>query len=148
ATIAGAAHAILNHMPDMDLHTFSVVYEGLSAIADEAEPRTETRNIQSIIKGYEQHAHQIAVPSFEGLITIEDLKEAAWINAHPVAISTLIPAIIYLAASRCGHRVVFDGIDGDLTTYTTERYPSSLLRSGAWREFWAECRQARVNNTY
>ena len=56
--------------------------------------------------------------------------------------------MIYLAASRSGHRVVLDGIDGDLATYTPIRYPSSLLRSGAWREAWAECRQANVNNTY
>jgi asparagine synthase (glutamine-hydrolysing) len=141
ASIAGAARAILRQMPNKDLQTFSVV-------SDEVAACTETRNIQSIIRDYEQHAHLIAVPSFEGSITVDDVKEAAWTNAHPVANSILLPAMMHLAASRAGHRVMLDGIDGDLVTDTPLRYPSSLLRSRAWREAWAECRQASVNNTY
>jgi asparagine synthase (glutamine-hydrolysing) len=141
ASIAGAAHAIHRQMPNKDLQTFSVV-------SDEASACSETRNIQSIIKGYEQHAHLIAAPSFEGIITVDDLKEAAWTNAQPVTNSILLPAMMYLAASRAGHRVMLDGIDGDLATYTPVLYPSSLLCSHAWCEAWVECRQASVNNTY
>jgi asparagine synthase (glutamine-hydrolysing) len=141
ATVAGAARAVLSQIPNVDLHTFSVV-------ADEAAACTETRNIQAITKGYERHAHLITVPSLDGIISIDDLKEAFWNNAHPVANSILLPAMMYLAASRSGHRVMFDGMEGDITTDTPLCYTSSLLRSGAWREFWAECRQASVNNTY
>jgi asparagine synthase (glutamine-hydrolysing) len=141
ATIAGAARAIRSQLPNMDLHTFS-------AVSDEAAACTETRNILATVRGYEHHAHPIAVPSFEGIITADDLKEAAWTNTHPVVNSILLPAMMYLAASRSGHRVMFDGVDGDLATYTPVHYPSSLLRSGAWGEAWAECRQASVNNTY
>jgi asparagine synthase (glutamine-hydrolysing) len=141
ASVAGAAHALLRQMPDKDLQTFSVV-------SDEGADCSETRNIQSIVKGYEQHAHPITAPSPDGLISVDDLKEAAWTNAHPVANSILLPAMIYLAASRAGHRVMLDGVDGDLASWTSVRYPSSLLRSRAWREAWAECRQASENNVY
>ena len=140
-SIAGAAHTILRQMPNKDLHTFSVVSDEVAACA-------ETRNIQSVVKGYEQHANTVSVPCLDGPISLDDLKEAAWTNAHPVANAILLPAIMYLAASRAGHRVMLDGVGGDVATFTPIRYPSSLLRSGAWREAWAECRLASENNTY
>jgi asparagine synthase (glutamine-hydrolysing) len=141
ASIAGAARVILKQLPNKHLNTFSVV-------SDKAAACSETKNIQSIIEGYDDHAHLIAAPSLKGVITVDDLKEAAWKNAQPVANSVLLPAMVYLAASRSDHRVVLDGVDGDLTTSTHVRYTSSLLRSHAWRKAWAECREASVNNTY
>jgi len=141
ASIAGAAHAILSQMPNIDLHTYSVM-------SDEAAACAETMNIQSVVKGYEQHAHLISAPSLVGLISVDDLRKAAWTNAHPVANSIPLPSAIYLAASRAGHRVMLDGIAGDLVNDTLVRYTSSLLRSADWREVWAECRQASENNTH
>jgi asparagine synthase (glutamine-hydrolysing) len=120
----------------------------ISVIADDARTCTETRNILALIKGYEEHARLIAVPSLGEGASLADLKEAAWGNAHPVGNSILLPTLTYIAASQSGNRVVLDGIDGDLATYTPTRYPSILLRSGAWREAWAECRQASMNHTY
>jgi asparagine synthase (glutamine-hydrolysing) len=141
ASIAAMAREILRNMPQQKLHTFSVV-------SDDPASCAETRNIESICTGYEQHAHCVSVPSMRGSINDDDLKEAAWTCAHPVGNSILIPAMMYLAASRRGHRVVFDGIDGDLVTYTPLRYMTSLLRSGALRDAWIESRQASINNTY
>jgi asparagine synthase (glutamine-hydrolysing) len=141
AIVAGAAHSMQSQISGMELHTYSVV-------SDEASNCTETRNILSIVKGHERQVHHLAIPSFSGMVTIDDLKEAVWTNAHPDANTLFLPAMMYLAASRYGHRVMLDGIDGDAATYTRLRYVSHLLRSGAWREFWTECRQARVNNTY
>jgi len=43
---------------------------------------------------------------------------------------------------------MYDGIDGDLVTDTPNWYISNLLRSGAWRQAWAESRLASVNHTY
>ena len=140
ASVAGAARSLLRDTPDPGLDIFSVV-------SDEGDVCSETRNIQSMIGGYERHAHLIAVPSFAGA-TLDELKEVAWTNAHPVANALLLPAIIYLAASRSGNRVMLDGVDGDVATYTHKRYISSLLRSGSWRETWSECHQASVNHTY
>lgn len=141
ASIAGMAREILPSMPQQELHTFSVV-------SDHAESCGETRNIRSIIAGHERQAHLVSVPSFQGSITDDDLKEAAWTHAHPVGNSILLPAMMYLSAQRSGHRVMYDGIDGDLVTYTPERYMGVLLRAGEWRQAWRESRQAAVNNTY
>jgi asparagine synthase (glutamine-hydrolysing) len=147
ATVAGAAHNIVSQMPSVSLHTYSMVWDG-SSPAPELEALTETRNIRTIIKGHEQHAQLIAVPSLGGTISVDDLKEAAFTNAHPVAYSILPLEMLYLAASRSGHKIMFDGVDGDTATYAPVRYTSSLLRSGAWREFWAETGQALENHTY
>lgn len=142
ASIAGAARAILMQMPNKNLHTFSVV-------SDEAAACAETRNILSIVKGHEEYAHLIiAAPSLQGLINIDDLKEAAWKNAHPGANDILLATMMYLAASRAGHRVMLDGIDGDTAISAPTHYISSLLPYGGWRDVWAECRQASMNNTY
>ena len=141
ASIAGIARGILPEMPDLELHTFSVV-------SDEVVECAETQNILAIVKGYEEYAHLVSVPSFTGIITDNDLREAAWTHAHPVGNSILLPAMMYLTAQRYGHRVMYDGIDGDLVTHTPIRYMVSMLRSGTWREAWAEARKASVNNTY
>ena len=141
ASVAGAARDILREMPHLELHTFSVV-------SDDAAGCAETTNIRAIVKGYEQYAHFISVPSFQGIITDDDLMGAAWTRAHPVNNSILLPGMMYLAASRFGNRVMYDGVDGDLVTDTPSRYMSSLLHSGAWHEAWGEAQKASVNNTY
>ena len=141
ASIAGAARELLSEMPHRELHTFS-------AVADEPAGCPETANIRAMTEGYEPYSHFVSVPSLEGIITDDDLKEAAWTRAHPVNNSILLPGMMYLAASRLGHRVMYDGIDGDLVTHTPVRYIPRLMRSGAWREAWYEVQQASVNNTY
>src|SRR5262249_48895524 len=59
AAIAGASHAIQSQ--EQQLHTYSVVAEEMATCA-------ETRNVRSIIRGREGQAHQLAVPSFEGMV--------------------------------------------------------------------------------
>jgi asparagine synthase (glutamine-hydrolysing) len=147
STIAGAARSNGSQMPHTTLHTYSMICDG-SPVTCSLEALNETRNIRATVKGHEHHAHLIAVPSLEGTISIDDLKEAVFKDAHPVTNSILLAAMMYLAASRSGHRIMLDGSAGDLTTSTPVRYTSSLLRSGACRAFWAESRQALVNNTY
>jgi asparagine synthase (glutamine-hydrolysing) len=141
ASVAAMARATLPEMPSRELHAYS-------AVADDPASCAESRNIQAICAGYERQAHWVSLPSLRGCITDEDLQDAAWTHAHPVGNSILLPAMMYLAARRGGHRVMFDGIDGDLVTYTPVRYMTSLLRSGAWRDAWAEAQQASINNTY
>ena len=140
AAVAGAAYAMQSNV-GVKLQTYSVVSEEITSCI-------ETRNIRSIIKGHESQAHQVAIPSFDSTVTIDDLKTAVWTHAQPTANTMPLLAMMYMAAARDGHRVMLDGIDGDLATYTPARYVSYLLRSGSWRDFWRECRQARLNHTY
>lgn len=141
ASVAAAAWEIAHERPEQALHTFSV-------ISDQPQECAETRNIMAIARGHEQHAHFASVSGLDGAITDYGLTEAAWSRAHPVDNSIILPAVMYLAASRVGHRVMFDGIDGDLVTYTPTHYQASLLRAGAWHETWQEARLARINNAY
>lgn len=141
ASIAAVAREVAGEKPGQALHTFSVV-------DDEPSTCEETRNILSIVRGHEQHAHLASVGGLDGVISNQDLMEACWSRAHPVDNSIILPAVMYQAASRQGFRVMFDGIDGDLVTYTPMHYQASLLRSGAWGEAWREIRMARINNTY
>ena len=141
AAIAGTFRGSLCEMPHQELNTFS-------AVSDEAATCAETRNIRSITEGYERYSHYICVSSSQSIITVDDLKEAAWTYAHTVGNSGLLPAMMYLAAARNGNRIMCDGIDGDLVTYVPHRYMASLMRGGAWGEAWSEACQASVNNTY
>ncbi|MCP9888685.1 hypothetical protein KBY96_12210 [Cyanobium sp. ATX 6A2] len=141
ASVAAMAREILPEMPSRELHTYSVV-------ADDPASCEESRNIQTVCMGFEQQAHWVCVPSLRGTITDDDLKDAAWTHAHPVGNSILLPAMMYLAASRAGHRVMFDGIDGDLVTHTPGCYVAGILHSSGWRHAWAHARQASNNNIY
>ena len=140
ASIAGAVRGSLCEMPHRELDTFS-------AVSDEAATCAETRNIRAITKGYEEYSHYICVPTCQSIISVDDLKEAAWTNAHTIGNSILLPAMMYLAASRNGNRVMFDGIDGDLVMSTPRFYIASLMRGGAWGEAWSEACRASLNNT-
>lgn len=140
ASIAGAARHVQSMTQGQVLKTFSVV-------SDNPETCAETRNIRSIIQGYEQDAHLFNVSDTKG-IRDADLEYVAWSKAHPVDNSILLPGLMYQAASRAGCRVMLDGVDGDLATYTPIRFYSSLIRAGKLRNAWAEIQQARVNNTY
>jgi asparagine synthase (glutamine-hydrolysing) len=141
ASIAGAARSLPCLVPGAQLHTYSVV-------SDNAATCGETRNIHTIIKGHEQQAHLLCVPSFRGEFTDDDWRDIAWNKSHPANNSLALETAMLMAAARNGHRVMCDGIDGDLSTYARKRYYSTMMHSGAWREAWAECRQSHFNNTY
>jgi asparagine synthase (glutamine-hydrolysing) len=79
---------------------------------------------------------------------VNDLIETAWPKAHLVDNSILLPAMMCLAASRNGNRVILHGVSGDLTTHVPDRYASYLMSNGAWRLAWHECRGASRNHTF
>jgi asparagine synthase (glutamine-hydrolysing) len=141
ASVAAVAREIAQEQPGQALHTFSVV-------SDEPAMCEETRNILAIVRGHEEQAHLASVGGLDGMVSDQDLMDACWSRAHPVDNSIILPAVMYKLAGRAGFRVMFDGIDGDLATYTPLHYQASLLRSGAWGEAWREAHLARVNNTY
>jgi len=141
ASVAAAAWETARESPEQAMHTFSV-------ISDHPQECAETRNIFAVARGHEQHAYLASAGGGDGAITDDDLTEAAWSHAHPVDNSLLLPALMYGAARRLGHRGMLDGIDGDLVTHTPVHYQASLLRTGAWREAWQEAKLAAVDNTY
>lgn len=141
ASIAGMARAIMKEMPRMQMHTFSVV-------SSSPVECPETRMIHAVVNGYEHYAQMVSLPDLQGIVTGQDVAEAALTHAHPVSNSILLPAMMYLAAERSGHRVMHDGIDGDLTTSTSIRYMVEILRLGEWRRAWMESQRASVNNSY
>lgn len=93
-------------------------------------------------------AHFVSVPSFQGMVSLDDLIETAWSKAHPVDNSILLPAMMCLAAGRNNHRVLLHGVSGDLTMHIPNRYAAFLMRDGQWWQAWRECQAASRNNTY
>jgi asparagine synthetase B (glutamine-hydrolysing) len=82
------------------------------------------------------------------MVSVDDLVETAWSNAHPVDNSILLPALMCLAASRSGHRVLLEGASGDMAMHAPIYYPSvPLSRGEVWRA-WRECQAASRNNVY
>jgi asparagine synthase (glutamine-hydrolysing) len=141
ASIAAMVKRLLPDMPGKAFHTYS-------AISDHPESCVESRCIQSLTKDWGDNAHFVSVPSFTGMVDVDDLLEIAWARPHPCDNSIVLPAMMALAASRQGQRVMLHGAGGDLAMHVPERYAAYLLRAGQWRIAWGECQRARRNNTY
>lgn len=141
ASIAAMAKRLAHELPGGRLRTYS-------ALSDEPESCVESRCIQSLTSSDVIEPHFVSVPSFTGMVSLEDLIEAAWSKAHPIDNSILLPAMMFLAASRQGDRVVLHGASGDLAMHVPLRYPAYLMREGMWRRAWHECKGASRNNNY
>ena len=141
AGIAAMVKRLLPEMPGKEFHTYSAIF-------DHPETCVESQCIQSLTKDLGANAHFVSVPSFQGMASVEDLIDIAWSKAHPTDNSILLPMMMCQAASRNQHRVVLNGVSGDLTMYVPNRYPAYLMRDGQWRQAWQECRAASRNNTY
>lgn len=121
-------------------------YRTYSAVSDDPETCVETQCIKSLAQ--KAGAHFVAVPSFTGMVSTTDLVQEAWSLAHPCDNAIMLPALMCLAASRNGDRVMLHGASGDITLHVPDRYPAYMLRAGWWLQAWAECRHAGRNNTY
>ncbi|MBT8041242.1 MAG: hypothetical protein KJN78_13435 [Gammaproteobacteria bacterium] len=102
-------------------------YHAYSAIADDPGSSLESRCILSLTGHGYVTPHRVGVPSMTGMVVVEDLKRAAWARADPVDNAILLPAMMCLAASRNGHRVMFHGASGDITMGVFHRYIAPLL---------------------
>ena len=141
ASILATVKQLLPEMPDKEFNTYS-------AISDHPECCVESQCIHSLTKDLGTRAHFVSVPSFQGMVSVEDLIEVAWSKAHPVDNDILLPAMMCLAASRRGDHILLNGVAGDLTTHAPIRYQAELLRDGHWLRAWDECKSASYNNTY
>jgi asparagine synthase (glutamine-hydrolysing) len=141
ASTVAMVRRLLPRMPGTTLHTYS-------AISDDPSTCIESRCILSITEGLGDHAHQVKVPSFSGIVGAEDLAAVGRRHAHPVDNDLLLPAMMCLGASRAGHRVMLTGVCGDLTTQGSYPYISALVKMGRLREAWTECREAATHHTY
>lgn len=142
ASIKAMTNQILSQSSDKIFHTYS-------AISDTPASCQESQRIQILTKeNSKQQANFVSVPSFTGMITLDDVIEAAWSKAHPVDNSILLPAMMCLAASRNNHRTLLHGTSGDLTTHSPNHYIANQLRQGQLRDAWRECGLASNNHTY
>jgi len=139
ASIAGC----MRHVADFSgnpLHTYSIISD------DRAD--SETQNILSINRDHAAQSHMSGVPSFSGGLSEDDLLHVVLDNPHPVNDSITLAGMIYRWAAREGHRIMADGLDGDLATNVPFRYMAYLMRAGNLGGAWRECREATLNNTY
>lgn len=141
AGIAAMVKRLLPEMPGKEFHTYSAIF-------DHPETCVESQCIQSLTKELGANAHFLSVPSFQGMASVQDLIDIAWSKAHPIDNSILLPMMMCQAASRQQHRVVLNGVSGDLTMDVPNCYPAYLMWDGQWRQAWQACRAASRNNTY
>ena len=120
--------------------------ECYSAIDDDLASGVESVAIEALSRLPGVNAHRVCVPSFTGMVSATDLLDVTWSRAHPVDNSILIPALMYLAASRDGRRVMLHGASGDIVQSTPPGYVSICLRRGQLRRAWRESRAASRNH--
>jgi len=80
-------------------------------------------------------------PGGGALERVLSMVEEPWETIH------LIAALMYLNAGYAGHRVVLDGVDGDLVTALSPSYPVALASRGRLVKAWMESR-AQQRNCY
>jgi len=141
ASITAMVKRLIPGMSGKQFHSYS-------ALSDHPDTCVESRCIQSLTRSLGEHAHYVSVPSFRGMLNVEDLTNVAWSRPHPVDGSLLLQSMLCLAASRDGHRVMLHGVSGDLAMYAPYNYISWWLRTGQWWHAWKECQAASRNNTY
>jgi asparagine synthase (glutamine-hydrolysing) len=139
AGIVAMARRLLRQSPDKHLHAYSVV-------ADDPQTCVETRCILSMAEGMGDRFHSLKVPSMSGLAHIDDLRAQAWDRSHPEDDALWLQALLFQAASQNGHRVILQGVHGDLATWAPDRYIADFMRAGWLRHAWRECRAASRNH--
>lgn len=131
----------LRRTPHVQLHAYS-------ALSDGSKNCVESEAILSLARGMGPCFHSISVPSFLGIAGVEDLMREAWPYSHPEDNDVLLQAVLCRAAARDGHRVIFQGANGDIATSAPLRYIAYLIRAGQYRRAWGECRSASRNHNY
>lgn len=141
ASIYAMARRLLPEFAGKQFRTYS-------AIADDQLSSIESRSIVSLTAGSGSDVNYVSVPSFTGMASLDDLLEVAWAEPHPVNNSILLPAIMCLAASRRGDRVLLHGASGDVAMNAPMHYLRYMYRERGLRATWHECRLAAQNHTY
>jgi asparagine synthase (glutamine-hydrolysing) len=123
-------------------------FHSYSLIADDLASSLESRCIQSMTQRRGVIANTVSVPSFSGMLSVEDLAKVVWKKAHPIDNSIMVVSSMCFAAVGNGHRVLLHGVSGDLTMGNPAMYVAPLLRSFQWRAGWQECNAAAQNYTH
>jgi asparagine synthase (glutamine-hydrolysing) len=119
-----------------------------STVDDDSESCIESQSIFSLAESNVVDLHTTAVPSMSGQVGEDELFNAAWSMAQPVANSILLPAMMALAASRDGHKAVLHAGSGDMAMGTPKYYMTQWLKEGRWHNAWQECQAASANNLF
>jgi len=141
AGICAMVRRKLDELPGKRFRTYS-------AISDDPESSVETQSILTLTKSLADDAHYVSVPSFTGMVNLDDLLNIAWSRPHPVDNSILLPAAMCLAASRRGDRVLLHGASGDVAMDSPLYYLRYVYGDCGLRAMWRECRLSAKNHTY
>jgi len=119
-----------------------------SAIEDDVEATLESRSIQSITAAPYLDPHFVRVPSLTGAAGLEDLKEAAWTDIHPLRNQIPLTSLMCAAAAREGRSLLLHAPCGDLAVGDYPKYIGHHLRRGNWSRAWRELRLVPRHHTY
>lgn len=129
-SIAAATRASrLSHWPTV---------HAVSMLGKRSEVCDESSNIRSVRESLGMRGPILTVDELDAGELDAVLNRELWAASHPVRNSLPLPLLMYERASRAGHRVMLDGIEGDLVTYAPAHYIAHLIKrfhiGQAWRE--------------
>lgn len=112
--------------------------QAVSMVGKRSEVCDESSNIRSVRESLGMRGPILTVDELDAGELDAVLNRELWAASHPVRNSLPLPLLMYERASRAGHRVMLDGIEGDLVTYTPVHYISKLIKrlhiGTAWQE--------------
>jgi asparagine synthase (glutamine-hydrolysing) len=126
----------------------SGLVQPISVVSDDPDTCDETLNIERMLRALSGDAVRLPVPSFSGLVGVQEFADRIWNPTHIADNSIMLPMLVYMAATRTDSNVVLDGIDGDLVTLTPSNYAAEHLLTGNPAKAWREARMASRTHTY
>lgn len=134
AAIMGIARKQCQQVSNMVVHTYSGVSE------DTIECKES--NLISILSEMEAVVPHIYSPTDMG-VYVDELYDRICKLHEPFDFGMVLHFLMYQRASVNGHRYILDGVDGDVTTGLSYRYPAQLFQQCAFKTAWREtCQQS------
>lgn len=118
-----------------------------STISSNANKCVETQCIRAIADR-NFNPRYLSLFALAGVLTPNEIMEAAWERPHPVSNSILLPSVMMKAAAKDGHTIMIHGAGGDITMQTENAYIKEIFKTQGIRAGWLESVSASRNHTY
>lgn len=135
---AATRDARLSHWP---------MVQAISMVSNRCELCDESSNIRSMRDSLGMQGPILTLDELDAGTFDTIINRELWASSHPVRNSLPLPLLLYDRANNEGRRVMLDGIEGDLVTYSPVRYMASLIRRLQIGRAWAEARYAQRAHT-
>lgn len=112
------------------------IVHGFSGISEDSADCKESRML-SVLSGSGEMKHHLYTPN-DLKKHIDPVFDLVSQLQEPFDFGMILQFLLYQQAAKDGHRVMLDGVDGDVAASLPYSYPVDLLRQYAFKKAWHE----------